>query len=181
MVSHLTVLDGVHFNYLTPMNEPTDAWEYDNGKQEGCHMSPRQQSRVVSALAAQLNISAPTVGIDAPEDYSEQDTINDFGSYSSGSLADVAPVTTHTYDANNPSGLKNEAARLGRPLWVSEYGDGDATGLIMAKRIHDDISGIGGARVGLLAGGGQRERLGFPLQPAGGACESRLYHALHHQ
>ncbi len=143
VVSHLTVLDGVHFNYLTPMNEPTDAWEYDNGKQEGCHMSPRQQSRVVSALAAQLNISAPTVGIDAPEDYSEQDTINDFGSYSSGSLADVAPVTTHTYDANNPSGLKNEAARLGRPLWVSEYGDGDATGLIMAKRIHDDISALG--------------------------------------
>ena len=34
-------------------------------------------------------------------------------------------------------------ASLGRPLWVSEYGDSDGTGLTMARRIHDDITGMG--------------------------------------
>jgi O-glycosyl hydrolase len=143
VVSNLTVLDGVHFNYVTPMNEPTDAWTYDNGKQEGCHMSATQQSAVVGYLGTQINLMAPSVGIDAPEDYSEQDSINDLNSYGSGPLASVALVSTHTYSANNPSGLKSLAASMGRPLWVTEYGDGDGTGLTMAQRIHNDITGTG--------------------------------------
>ena len=44
VVSNLTVLDGVHFNYLTPMNEPVgSAWNYTNESQEGCDMSRSQQ------------------------------------------------------------------------------------------------------------------------------------------
>ncbi len=143
VVSNLTVLDGVHFNFVTPMNEPTDAWEYDNGKQEGCHMSHAQQSSVVSDLNAQLNLDAPSSGIDAPEDYSEQDSINDLEGYSGGALNSLALLATHTYSANNPTGLQSMAASLGRPLWVSEYGDSDGTGLTMARRIHDDITGMG--------------------------------------
>ena len=35
------------------------------------------------------------------------------------------------------------ARSLGRPLWVSEYGDRDASGMRMARRIHDDITKMG--------------------------------------
>jgi O-glycosyl hydrolase len=39
--------------------------------------------------------------------------------------------------------LSNEAAVQQKPLWVTEYGDGDGTGLTMARRIHDDITDMG--------------------------------------
>jgi hypothetical protein len=35
------------------------------------------------------------------------------------------------------------AKSLGRPMWVSEYGDGATDGMAMAQRIHDDITGLG--------------------------------------
>jgi O-glycosyl hydrolase len=143
VVSNLTVLDGVHFDYVTPMNEPTDAWAYDNGKQEGCHMANSQQSRVVGYLRSELNSCMVSSAIDAPEDYSEQNSISDLAGYAGSSLGGDALMTTHTYSANNPGGLKSIAASLGRPLWVSEYGDGDGTGMTMAQRIHDDITGMG--------------------------------------
>lgn len=143
VVSNLGVLDGVHFDYVTPMNEPSDAWKYANGKQEGCHMSISQQSSVVAYLDDQLALSAPSSGIDAPEDYSEQESVSDLDGYTLSSLDTVALVTTHTYSANDASGLRSVAASINRPLWVDEYGDSDGTGLTMARRIHDDITELG--------------------------------------
>jgi hypothetical protein len=106
-------------------------------------MSPDQQARVVNDLRAQLNAQAPFLGIDAPEDFSEQNSINDLNAYTNGALGNAALVTTHTYSANNPGGLSSAAVSSGKSLLVSEYGDGDATGLSMAQRIHDDITGMG--------------------------------------
>jgi O-glycosyl hydrolase len=143
VVSNLAILDGVHFDYVTPMNEPAGTlWEYDNKKQEGCDMTSTQQARVASDLRTSLNASGVSAGIDAPEDENEQRSIDDLNGYSSSALAAVTLVTTHTYGANNPSGLQSLANSLGKPLWVSEYGDGDGTGLTMAQRIHDDITGL---------------------------------------
>jgi O-glycosyl hydrolase len=144
VVSNLTVLDGVHFDLVAPMNEPTGAWWiYDNGKQEGCHMSHDQQSRLVNDLRAALKACAVSPAIDAPEDFSEQDSVNDLEAYDDGALASISQLTTHTYRADNPSGLQSKAASLGRSLWASEYCDSDGTGLKMARRIHDDITGMG--------------------------------------
>ena len=143
VVSNLTVLDGVHFDLVTPMNEPTGDWTYDSGKQEGCHMNADQQSRMINYLRSALDAHGVSAGIDAPEDYSEQDSIDDLKTYDGNALAAGTQLTTHTYDADNPSGLQSAAVTLGRSLWVSEYGDGDATGMTMARRIHDDITGMG--------------------------------------
>jgi O-glycosyl hydrolase len=142
VVSNLTALDGIHFNFVTPINEPTGGWSYNSKKQEGCHMTPDQQVRMIAALSQELKKSASTSVIDGPEDYSEQDSVDDLNNYSRTALDSLALVSTHTYKADNPSGLQRAAASLGKPLWVAEYGDGDATGLTMAKRIHDDITGL---------------------------------------
>ena len=144
VVSNLTVLDGVHFNYVTPVNEPAaNWWYYGDPKQEGCHMDASQQARVVNDLRAELNARGWTnVGIDAPEDYSESSGISDLNAYGSA-VNNVALLTTHTYSANNPSGFHSLAVSLGRPVWVSEYGDGYTDGMVMARRIHDDIAGLG--------------------------------------
>ena len=144
VVSNLTVLDGDHFNFLTPMNEPNGSkWNYTNESQEGCDMSPDQQGRVVNDLRAALNTSAPSVGIDAAEDVDPYQTYNDLTSYTSTELGNVALFTTHTYNFNGEAGLKTEAASAGKSLWVSEYGDDDGTGMTLARRIHDDITVMG--------------------------------------
>lgn len=144
VVSNLTVLDGDHFNYCTPMNEPVGTdWLFDNGKQEGCDIDPGQQARLVNDLRAQLNVQSPSTGIDAAEDFSESDSFSDLNSYTNGAFPYVSLVSTHTYSANDAGPLGNVAVSSRKPLWVSEYGDGDATGLIMAQRIHDDITGMG--------------------------------------
>ena len=140
VVSNLTVRDGVHFNFVTPINEPSDAWNCADEKQEGCHVSPAQQARVIDDLRAALNASAPSSGVDGPEDYDEYQSLNDLENYSATTLSHIALLSTHTYKANDPDRLSNEAAVEQKPLWVTEYGDGDRTGLTMAKRIHDDIT-----------------------------------------
>ena len=47
VVSNLTVLDGIHFELVTPMNEPEGPWGYGGG-QEGCHMDSGQQARLAA-------------------------------------------------------------------------------------------------------------------------------------
>ena len=144
VVSNLTVLDGDHFNYVTPMNEPNGSkWNYTNQTQEGCDMTPDQQGRVVNYLRTALNTSAPSVGIDAAEDVDPYQTYNDLINYSGISLGNLALFTTHTYSFTGASSLKSEAASQNKTLWVAEYGDNDGTGMKMARRIHDDIITMG--------------------------------------
>jgi O-glycosyl hydrolase len=140
VVSHLTVSDGVHFDEATPMNEPEGPWGLGGG-QEGCHMDSGQQARMVNDLRSALDSQqALTTGIDAPETYDEPDAATAFRSY--GSAANnVTVVTAHAYGSKNPGSLGSLAASLGKPGWISEYGDGDGSGISMARRIHDDITG----------------------------------------
>jgi O-glycosyl hydrolase len=140
VVSHLTVLDGVNFTAVTPVNEPMAAWWKYGGRQEGCHMDANQQARVVNALRAALNLQNPAIGIDASEDNDEQSTINSLKTYGT-SHTNVTCIASHSYSANNPTGLRHLSASLHTPAWISEYGDGDGTGITMARRIHDDITG----------------------------------------
>jgi O-glycosyl hydrolase len=147
VVSNLTVLDGDHFDYVTPMNEPVGTkWYSGSPGQEGCDMSHDQQVRVVNDLYAQLQTSAPSVGIDAAEDVDPTQTYNDltsYPSYSSTALGHVSLFTTHTYSFSGAANLKSEASSQHKTLWVSEYGDNDASGMKMARRIHDDITIMG--------------------------------------
>lgn len=143
VVSNLSLLDGIHFDYVTLMNEPSGRWSYGGQAQEGCHMTAAQQGRVINDLRAALNTSAPSVAIDAPEDYDEYGSYHALTAFCSGTLGNIGLVTTHTYKANDAANLKNKAASLKKPLWVSEYGDNDGTGLTMAKRIRDDLTDLG--------------------------------------
>ena len=143
VVSNLTVLDGVRFDLVTPMNEPSSSWWVYGGSQEGCHMGAAQQARMVKQLRHELDARGLSAGIDAPEDNDEQSTLDSLDSYDATALTNVTCVASHTYSANNPAGLQNLANRAGKRLWISEYGDGDASGLPMARRILDDLTQSG--------------------------------------
>jgi O-glycosyl hydrolase len=141
VVSNLVVLDGVHFNYVTPINEPSGSWAYAKQQQEGCHVSTDQQARVISDLRTALNNSSlQSAYVDAPEDVDPYQSVTDLNSYNATTLNSIGLCTTHTYGVNGSTSLASKALSIGKPLWVSEYGDGDGTGLTMAQRIHDDIT-----------------------------------------
>ncbi len=140
VISNLTQLDGIAFDFATPLNEPNSSWWGLGGRQEGCPMSAAQQARMVNALHAELRARGLSPGVVAPEDTDQQRTIDSLNGYSATARSNLAQIATHTYGANNPIGLRNLALSLGKPLWMSEYGDGDATGMTMARRIRNDLA-----------------------------------------
>ena len=142
VVSNLTLLDGDHFDYLTPMNEPKGT-QWKGTSQEGCNMDPGQQSTVVQDVYSSLQVSAPSVKIDAAEDVDPEQSYLDLTGYSSSALGDVSLCTTHTYSFTGAGNLKSEVNSLKKPLWVAEYGDSDGTGLTMARYIYNGIYTMG--------------------------------------
>jgi len=140
VIQHLGQSDGVTFDAITPLNEPSSDWWKYGGHQEGCHMAAKQQNRLINLLQAELQKRGLRTLIDAPEDNDEQSGIHDLKHYTRKALKDVGQISTHSYGANNPAGLKSLAAHLHKPLRQTEYGDGEPTGMKMARRIRDDLA-----------------------------------------
>jgi len=138
-VKNLSRLDGVTFHSVTPLNEPAANWWTFGHNQEGCHVSEAQQDRLILLLRAELDARGLSLAIDASEDNDEQSTINALKAYTPTGRNDVGQIATHSYGANNATGLNSLALSLRKPLWLTEYGEGDATGMKTARRIRDDL------------------------------------------
>jgi len=140
VVKHLHRLDGVTFDSITPLNEPSSTWWVFGGHQEGCHIGALQQERVINLLSTELDRRGLRLLIDAPEENDEQSGNDSLETYSTNCLERIGQVSTHSYGANNPQGLFSLAASLHKPLRQTEYGDGDSTGMKLARRIRDDLT-----------------------------------------
>jgi O-glycosyl hydrolase len=140
VLKHLSRLDGVTFNSITPLNEPSSSWWPFGGHQEGCKIDAVQQERVINLLSRELDRRGLHPLIDAPEENDEQSGINSLNVYSADCLAHVGQISTHSYGPNNPEGLSSLAASLHKPLRQTEYGDGETSGLKLARRIRDDLT-----------------------------------------
>lgn len=139
VVENLSRLDGVRFDSLTPVNEPSSPWWVYGGHQEGCHMDAVQQERVINLLWDELKKRGLHLLIDAPEENDEQSGIDSLETYTPKCLSHLGQISTHSYGANNPAGLASLAAALKKPLRQTEYGDGDPTGMKLARRIRNDL------------------------------------------
>jgi O-glycosyl hydrolase len=140
VLKHLGSLDGVTFDSITPLNEPASSWWTFGGHQEGCHIDAVQQERLIKLLSTELDRRGLRLLIDAPEENDEQSGIHSLETYTAICLKDIGQISTHSYAANNPEGLSLLAASLHKPLRQSEYGDGDQTGMKLARRIRDDLT-----------------------------------------
>lgn len=138
-VSNIGRLDGVTFHSIAPMNEPAGGWWNFGRISEGCHMSVDQQERVINLLRTELDRRGLKLAIDAPEDWDERSGVNTLNSFAQGTRNNVGQISTHTYWANDGVELNTLAGSLGKPLWHTEYGDDDATGMRTARRIRDDL------------------------------------------
>lgn len=139
VVSNLAVLDRVTFHTVTPMNEPSANWWELGHRQEGTHMSVGQQMRMINLLRKSLDRYGIEATIVASEDNDERNTVRCVSAYDPETLSNISHIATHTYHANASAELRRLAERTGKTLWVSEYGDGERTGMRMARRIRDDI------------------------------------------
>jgi hypothetical protein len=110
VVRQLTALDGVRFNLLTPMNEPAAGWWKLGNRQEGAHMSPAQEERLINLLHPLLRQNGLPIGLEATEDNDEQNAVKSLKSYSPATWQHLAWLASHTYSANAPEALREVAA-----------------------------------------------------------------------
>ena len=140
VLKNLSRLDGVTFDSITPLNEPSSGWWTFGGHQEGCQIVATQQERVIDLLSTELDRRGLHPLIDAPEENDEQSGINSLKTYSTSCLEHIGQISTHSYNANNPEELSSLAASLHKPLRQTEYGDGETSGMKLARRIRDDLT-----------------------------------------
>ena len=129
----------IRFQTLEAFNEPVSPWWKFGNYQEGCRIGNKQQNIVIPLLAGAIKSRRLATRIAAPDDNSIDQTLQSWRSYSARSRELVYQINTHSYNGTGRPELRNAAAQAGKRLWMSEYGDGDATGMRMARRILQDM------------------------------------------
>jgi len=131
---------GVRFDTLSPMNEPVANWWTYGGRQEGCHVSagPRQSELILAVQAALKAKRLPTL-ITGTEESINNWAVSSWDALRPEAKAAIARLHTHCYGGSAQTWVNHRAARDGKGLWMSEYGDGDATGMTMARQIVLDL------------------------------------------
>ncbi|WP_128374618.1 RICIN domain-containing protein [Streptomyces cavernae] len=142
---------------LDPFNEPnTNYWgtrlgadgEPVGGRQEGAHMGPVLQTKVVTALAAELDKSRTKAKISAMDETNPGTFATNWRAYSPEVRAEVDQMNVHTYGTGQRTTVRDLAKAADKPLWMSEvegdWGDGQSftdmrPGLGLAQRIVDDL------------------------------------------
>ncbi len=135
---------GVSFTTVSPFNEPRSEWWFADCKQEGCHVSVPAQARILKLVREELDRrDLKSLPISASEETYYDHAIKTWESFDEATRALIGQVNVHGYQEAN--GDREKLHRLvhiesGKPLWNSEYGDGEASGLKMARNLHRDIA-----------------------------------------
>jgi O-glycosyl hydrolase len=128
---------GIRIETISPFNEPTSDWWKYGGRQEGCYFTWGSMATVVDAFQTYLDGTAYQIA--APEDWSLAQSLNSWSSFGQDTRSHLSQINTHTYSGNQRTALFARADRDGRKLRVSEYGDGDASGVTLARTIVQDL------------------------------------------
>lgn len=141
VVKHFYDAWAVNFHTLEPLNEPTNGWRFGN-HQEGCVVDRPNQNTLVKAVGAAVARSGLPTTISASDETSISSADETTSYYDSTTLKSISRINTHSYGGGDRTRLSNFALARGKDLWLSEYGDGDASGMQMAGRINEDINGL---------------------------------------
>ena len=132
-------------NYVEPFNEPAAWWwKYPQG-QEGCRFDPALQPTILTSLRAALDSRGlQAVGVTASDENDVDTARNTWNSFSPATRSQIAKVNAHGYSGISPyrgggRGPLRQAVGATK-LWMSEYGDGDGSGLPMADSIARDMT-----------------------------------------
>jgi O-glycosyl hydrolase len=157
-VERLEAAHGVEVDTLDPFNEPnTPYWgtqlgpdgEPVGGRQEGAHMGPELQQRVITALAGELGTAGTEAVISAMDETNPTTFARNWQSYTPEVRDLVSQLNVHTYGTGGRTSVRDLAKAEDTPLWMSEVG-GDwgnigqnfesmVPGLGLARHIVDDL------------------------------------------
>jgi galactan endo-1,6-beta-galactosidase len=133
----------VTFATVDPFNEPASTWWTATGTQEGCHLDPAVQAAVLPYLRSELDKRGlAAVRISASDETNYDTARSTWASFGSSTRALVSQVNVHGYQgAGGRRDLLHAdvVTASGKKLWNSETGDGDGTGLSMARNLCYDF------------------------------------------
>ncbi|MGO4748012.1 glycoside hydrolase [Streptomyces sp. 2MCAF27] len=142
---------------VDPFNEPnTGYWSTRlgadgqpvGGRQEGAHIGPELQQKVIPALADALKKARTGAKISAMDETNPNIFAQNWNTYPKEVRDLVAQMNVHTYGTGGRTAVRDLAKAADKPLWMSEvegdWGDGQdfqdmRPGLGMAQHIVDDL------------------------------------------
>jgi O-glycosyl hydrolase len=131
VVKELEKAHGIKIDTLDPMNEPnTPYWGTSlnaagqpvGGRQEGAHMGPALQQKVVQSLAKALASADAGAVISAMDETNPSTFANNWNSYSAEAKSQVGQLNVHTYGTGQRTSVRDIAKGEDKPLWMSETG-----------------------------------------------------------
>lgn len=157
VVKELEKSHGIKIDTLDPLNEPnTPYWGTSlnsagqpvGGRQEGAHIGPELQQKVVQSLAKALASADTGAVISAMDETNPSTFASNWNSYSAEAKANVGQLNVHTYGTGQRTAVRDIAKGEDKPLWMSETGgswlDGQnftsmQPGLGLAQHMVDDL------------------------------------------
>ncbi|UUU32409.1 RICIN domain-containing protein [Streptomyces sp. CA-210063] len=148
---------GIDVDTLDPFNEPnTNYWgtklgadgQPTGGRQEGAHIGPELQQKVLRALSPVLEKSRSDAEISAMDETNPGTFATNWNSYPQEVRDLVGQMNVHTYGTGQRTTVRDLAKAADKPLWMSEvegdWGDGQSftdmrPGLGLAQRMVDDL------------------------------------------
>ncbi|MCK2244971.1 MULTISPECIES: RICIN domain-containing protein [unclassified Crossiella] len=148
---------GIRFDTLDPFNEPnTPYWrttlgpggDPTGGRQEGAHLSPGLQAKVIPPVAAALRAKSLRAAVSAPDETNPGIFAENWAGYPAEVRAKVGQLNVHTYGTGRRTSARDIAKGADKPLWMSEvdgsWGSGQSftsmdPGLGIAERVIDDL------------------------------------------
>lgn len=142
---------------VDPFNEPnTNYWstrlgadgEPVGGRQEGAHMGPELQQKVIKALAPALKEARTKAKISAMDETNPSTFATNWNAYALEVRDLVDQMNVHTYGTGQRTTVRDLSKAADKRLWMSEvegdWGDGQSftdmrPGLGLAQRIVDDL------------------------------------------
>ena len=142
VVRHFRDTWKINFRDLSPLNEPSaDWWKFGN-HQEGCHFDPPHQNAIIKETIAALRRRGLQTPVSASDESFISQGVDTLPFYDAQALAGMDKLNVHSYGGGDRTRLANFARSQSKDLWLSEYGDGDASGLTMSRRILEDMHGL---------------------------------------
>ncbi len=139
VTGHFQTEWGIQFSTLEPLNEPMGTYWCFGGYQEGSHFDVGYQAQNVDTLEPTLQAQNLLTRIATSDENTIDQELSTWNAFAPQTQAYVSQINAHAYGGTDRVGLAYAAANSNKDLWMSEYGDGDGTGLSMSEDILQDV------------------------------------------
>ena len=131
---------GIQFSTLEPLNEPMGTYWCFGGYQEGAHFDVGLQAQSIDSVGAALQAQDLLTRVAASDENTIDQELSTWSSFGPQTQAYVSQINTHAYGGTERVALNYAAVNSDKDLWMSEYGNGDATGISMSEDILEDVN-----------------------------------------